>query len=246
MQHPGDLDGRAPLPVPTVDPFERIQTLARLATEAIAPVETYTARLRRREQVNGRDNPEEIIAFQFRKQPWSVHFKWIGTEGHGREVIYVKGHYQDQLHTLLGDNDMGRMLFPKISLPLDDPKIRAHSRHNITEAGLGSLIGRFSTLVATEAKPGGGVKYLGMVQRPEYPGKVEGVEQIVGRDTDPLMPGGGRRLWYFDPGNHFPVLIVTLDATGHEVEYYCYDRLFINIHLDDDDFNPDKLGTRPH
>jgi len=41
-------------------------------------MDSYIARLTRREQVNGKKQPEEIILFKFRQQPWSVYFKWLG------------------------------------------------------------------------------------------------------------------------------------------------------------------------
>jgi hypothetical protein len=58
------------------------------------------------------------------------------------------------------------------------------------------------------------------------------------------MPDGGRRLWVFHPTWHLPVLVVTQDSTGHEVEYYCYDRPLLNVPLDDEDFNPEQMGAR--
>jgi hypothetical protein len=45
----------------------------------------------------------------------------------------------------------------------------------------------------------------------------------------------------FDQATRMPVLILTQDETGHEVEYYCYDRIECPVKLDDDDFNPEKL-----
>jgi hypothetical protein len=55
------------------------------------------------------------------------------------------------------------------------------------------------------------------------------------------LPHGGHRLWVFDPATKFPALLITQDDQGREVEYYCYDRFEFPVHLDDDDFNPDKL-----
>jgi hypothetical protein len=38
------------------------------------------------------------------------------------------------------------------------------------------------------------------------------------------------------------VLLRTLDETGREVEYYCYERFQYPVRLDEDDFNPECLG----
>jgi hypothetical protein len=62
--------------------------------------------------------------------------------------------------------------------------------------------------------------------------------------VDPNLPRGGHRLWAFDPQTKFPALLITHDETGHEVEYYFYDRFEFPVRLDDDDFNPDKLWTK--
>jgi len=79
------------------------------------------------------------------------------------------------------------------------------------------------------------------MQRHEFASACEAVEQTIAAGAEPLLPRGGRRLWIFDPETKFPVLLVTHDDSGHEVEYYCYDRFEFPVHLDDDDFNPDKL-----
>jgi len=59
------------------------------------------------------------------------------------------------------------------------------------------------------------------------------------------LPRGGRRWIFFDQRERLPVLVITQDERGHEVEYYCYDRLQYPVKLDDDDFNPDKLWAKP-
>ncbi len=70
---------------------------------------------------------------------------------------------------------------------------------------------------------------------------VEAVKQIVPPKSDPNLPRGGQRLWFFDPAVQLPMLIITTDETNREVEYYCHDRLMFPVHLTDDDFNPDAL-----
>jgi hypothetical protein len=235
----------------TVKPVERSATpasgdprgLHQRAVSTYAGIDSYTARLRRREQVGGKDMPEELILAQFRKQPFSVHFKWIGTEGQGREVIYVKGRHDDKLYTLLAPTDPH--LFSKVmALPLDSPLIRSRSRYPITDAGIGSLIDRFGNMLATAEKlgPEAPVKYLGAVKRPEYTEPLDGVEQTIPPRAEPLLPGGGRRWWFFDPQNGLPVLVITHDAAGQQVEFYCYDRLMYPVRLDDADFDPTRLG----
>ncbi len=65
--------------------------------------------------------------------------------------------------------------------------------------------------------------------------------QSIPPKSDPHLPRGGQRLWFFEPTVSLPMLIITTDETGREVEYYCHDRFMYPVHLTDDDFNPDVL-----
>jgi Protein of unknown function (DUF1571) len=208
--------------------------------ERYSSIDSYIARLRRQEQVNGRDKPEELLLFKFRKQPWSVYFKWLGPESAGREVVYVKGGYGNMIHTLLAAGDMPLVPAGKrMALAPDNIFVRSASRHAITEAGIGYLIDRFGTLVQSPAPAG--VSYLGRQSRSDVDVPLEAVEQIVRPGQEPQLPRGGRRLWMFNAEDGLPMILITTDHTGHQVEYYCYDRLQYPLHLDDSDFNPDQL-----
>jgi hypothetical protein len=219
--------------------------MAREAVETYSHIDSYIARLRRREQINGRDKPEEVMLIKFRKQPWSVYFKWLGTEGAGREVIYVRGRYEDKIQTLLAAGDVPLMpAGRRLALAPDSILVRSSSRHAIYESGIGSLVDHFAHLVDAAGRGdvrGGAMKYLGMVRRMEFDHPCEAVEQTIPPGVESLLPRGGRRLWVFDPILKLVVLTTAQDDAGHDVEYYCYDRLQYPVRLDDDDFNPDKL-----
>ena len=132
----------------------------------------------------------------------------------------------------------------RMALSPDSVFVRSASRHPITDAGLGHAIDRFGQMVsAAQADPTRlqTLRYLGPVQRPEYSTPLEGVEQQIPPNADPLLPRGGRRLWHFDPASHLPVLFITYDHSGREVEYYCYDRIQFPVKLDDADFDPDRI-----
>jgi hypothetical protein len=250
---PGVSDSGPPLnPAPVPSPgnpsasdIDKFLALYRDAAQTYAGIDSYIVRLHRREQVNGKDHPEEVMLFKFRKQPWSAYFKWLGNEGKGREVIYVKGKYGDKLHSLLAAGDVPftpagkRMAFAP-----DSFLVRSSSRHPITEAGIGGIIDHYGrTIEQIKGDPSklATVRYLGAVQRPDYTVPLIGTEQTMLPGSDPLLPHGGKRTLFFDQRSHLPVLLVTLDNTGHEVEYYRYDYFEYPVKLDDDDFNPDKL-----
>jgi len=225
----------------------KLHRLHRLAAEEYARMDSYIVRLTRREQVNGKDQPKEVIRFSFRKEPWSVHMVWLEGESKGREVVYVKGRYENKLHTRLGPNDGNLVMRPgsRVALALDSPLVRNSSRRNITEAGIGAIIDRFGKLIEANAKGDkrwGTLTYLGPQKREEFDAPVEVAEQVVPAGADKDLPRGGRRLWMFDAAkNHLPALVVTTDDRGHEVEYYLHDRYIYPAQLDDKDFDPDAL-----
>jgi hypothetical protein len=241
---PPAAPGQAPPPAET-PPADPLRQLHERAAHRYAGIDSYIVRLTRREQVNGKDRPEEIILFQFRKQPWSIYFKWLGEAGKGREVLYVKGRHDNKLHIRLAAGDMA--LFPagkRISLAPDSSLVRNSSRHDLSEAGIGFLIEQFGQLVEAQSRPGAApvLRYLGSVQVPDFPTPLEGVEQDLPPGADPTLPRGGKRFWYFDPAaDGLPGLVRTLDHTGQQVEFYRYDRYQYPVRLDDDDFDPDKL-----
>lgn len=225
-----------------------LRQLYRKAAEQIAPMDAYALRLIRREVVNGRQTPEEVIHFKFRREPFSVYLKWIGDEAKGREVVYVKGRYDNKIHSKLPPgNVLLALAGSRHALPLDSMLVKGSSRHSITQAGLENLVERFGLLVdALERnEPSAAVmRYLGTLKRPEFEATVEAVEHIIPPGADPLLPRGGQKRWYFDARNHLPVLIITHDHTGQEVEYYCHDRIEFPLRLTDDDFNPDRLWAK--
>jgi hypothetical protein len=231
-----------PVAVTAADGSARIRELYRLAAQSYASIDSYVARLRRREIVGSEAKPEELLTFKFRKQPWSVYFKWLGPEAKGREAIYVKGQYDNKLHTLLAAGDMPLMpAGNRFSISPDSILVKSRSRHMVTEAGIGNIVERIGQrLQAENADPNKTrVRYLGQVKRPEYEAPMEGIEETIAPGSE--LPGGGTRQVFFDSTSHLPVLLITRDAQGRELEYYAYDRLQYPVKLDDDDFNPDKL-----
>ncbi len=226
-------------------PENRLRRLQELAARDYAAVDSYTCRLTRREQINGKTQAQEVIRLRFRKQPWGVHFVWLDGEGKGREAVYVKGQHEGKLHTLLAAGDVPLMAAGKrLALAPDSLLVRSASRHAITEAGVGCLVDRFTALVEAQEKGDrrpGTLTYLGPQKRAEFEGPLEGVEQTVPAGAEKELPRGGRRWWLFDPASrNLPVLIVTQDERGQEVEYYRHDLFFFHK-LGDDDFNPDRL-----
>lgn len=234
-------DGTTPAPPHTA------RQLLQQAGARCANLDSYIVRLTRRENVKGKTGPQEIIALSFRKEPFSVHFKWLGDVAKGREVIYVKGRFDNKIHTKIAAGDAP--LLPagaRLSLSPDNPLVRSASRHPITDAGICHCVHSLSELLALQDRGDrrhGTLMAIAPQRRPEYPQPVETLECILPPGAEPELPRGGRRLICFDPDCQLPTLVVTYDDKGNEVEYYRYDRLITPANLDDDDFNPDKVWT---
>jgi hypothetical protein len=78
---------------------------------------------------------------------------------------------------------------------------------------------------------------------------MEAVVQQLPPGLEKLLAQGGKRYWYFstDPRvqeKGLPVLVVTFDHNGKEVEYYHFDRMNANVGLRQEDFTPDVVWAR--
>ncbi len=233
-----------PTPPPETPPHTARQLLQQ-ASVRCSSLDSYISRLTRREYHKGKAQPEEIVLFKFRKNPFSVHFKWLGDTAKGREVVYVKGRYDNKIHTKLAAGDAP--LLPagaRVAIAPDSLLARSASRHPITDAGIchcvESLLAQLDAVESGD-KRRGTLTAVAPQRRPEYPQPVEALERIIPPGVEPVLPNGGRRMIYFDPDWQLPLLVATYDDKGREVEYYRYDRLQAPVSLDDDDFNPDKL-----
>lgn len=236
-------------PPPPANPLTPVRQLHQAAVKSYAGVSAYIVRLTRREFIKGSYQPEEILLFKFRKEPFSVYLKWVGQLHRGREVVYVKGRYENKLHTLLAAGDVPLMSAGKrFSLPLDSGLLRGSSRHPITEAGIGSILTYLSLALDALEKGDqsrGTLTFVGDAKRPEIPDALDAIEWKLPPGLDPSLPKGGRRWCFYYRDTHLPALVLTHDDKGQEVEYYRYDRFQLNVPLDEADFNPDKLWARP-
>jgi hypothetical protein len=230
-------------------PASGLRTLQLEAARRYGRLDAYVARLRRSELVGGKRRWEEIEV-TFRKAPWSIHLKWLGGEGAGREVVYCAGQGGDQVHVLTGRGEA--LLRPlagrRLRFGRDSAALLAWTGRPLAEADIGSLIERFNFLVdAVEHGDvqAGALKLIGQLKRPEFEAPVDAVLQTIPPAIEPALPRGGQRWWFFDRTLHLPVLVVTQDEQDHEVEYRCYDRFLLPANrLTDEEFNPDVLWAR--
>jgi hypothetical protein len=230
-------------------PVGDLHRLVRLAHERYATIPCYTARLRRREQAGDKERREEILVGTFRQDPWSLHVKWVGEEGKDREAIYFPGRHGNLVHVLTAAGDVPLMPLAgrHIKLAPDSAVVKAISRQALADTGIGFHIDRFCAAVdaAEHGEAGAGtLTNQGVLRRADWDKPLEAVLQIIPAGGEPELPEGGERVWFFDLELHFPVLVVTHDPRGDEVEYYCFDQFTFPCQLPDQEFNPDKLWGR--
>jgi hypothetical protein len=260
--------GQDKTPPPAVSGLRALQLEA---ARRYGRLDSYVARLTRHELIGGKVRREEIEV-TFRKQPWSIHLKWLGGDGAGREVVYCAGQNGDQVHVLTSRGEA--LLHPLAGRHLrfapGSAAVLAWTGQPLAEADLGPLIKRFGILVDA-AEHGdsraGKLKFVGQLKRPEFDAPVDAVLQAIPPmpkpasqwgepgppaglaypppDAEASLPCGGQRWWFFDRKLHLPVLVVTQDDQDHEVEYRCYDRFLLPAdRLPDEEFNPDVLWER--
>jgi len=229
----------------------KLQELYQQAAQRYAQMDDYVCRFRRRELLANGDVGKDMILLRVRKHPFSLRFTWPkGSPDEGREVVYVQGRFNNQLVVRTGKGDWLAGL--RIELAPDSPRANANTRRSFLQANVGYLVESLGQAVQSQQEGNyrfGRIRYLGRQPRPESATPLECVLQEIPPGLEKLLPRGGRRYFYLAtdsrlPECGLPVLIITQDDSGREVEYYCFDRFSINIGLRDEDFDPDQLWGR--
>jgi hypothetical protein len=245
---PSPSESRIASEAKPIDGLEKVKQLIDHAAAKNSSTRDYVARFRRREVVNGKAMPEDVLLFRHLKDPNSVYFRWLpGTKHEGRELIFVHGQYGNQIQVRSGKGD----LLSGVRTEVDPRSERAtaNSRRTIDEAGLDFSLRRLGELLDAQSSgraANGTLQYAGSQQRPESRQAMECVAQQIPPGREKHLPRGGTRYWYFCTDSQLeevglPTLIITHDETRREVEYYHFDRFNLNIGLRPQDFDPDAV-----
>src|SRR5262249_30319426 len=155
--------------------------------------------LTRREVVQGKQRPEELILLKFRERPWSAYMQWVGEEGRGREGVYVRGQHGDKIHTRLAAGDVPFMpAGRRMALSPGWAFFCAASPRPITDLGIGAAVARLGDALAAADRGDqrrGSVRVVGPELRPEFAQPARGIEHRLPAGIDPLLPDGGRRTY---------------------------------------------------
>jgi hypothetical protein len=209
--------------------------LAAAARQTFQTVRDYTCLMIKRERIQRQLEPENIMEVKIRNQPFSVYLHWLGPGGlAGQEACFVAGRNNNMMRV----HPTGfKGAFGFLSIAPDDPRVMEHSRHKITEAGLGNLIQRLNTCWEIDRQ-----QNTATVRIAEYEydkRRCTRVEIIrPGKSTGPCA--FYRTVAYFDKETHLPVRVELYDwpcsggnAGGDIVESYSYVNLRFNVGLTD-------------
>lgn len=244
---PADKDMK-PAPDHPATPAGDLKVIRGMVDEAgkrFAAIPDFESKLTKRETAGGKKQPTEEMRFLFRQEPFSVRLTVTGEHGRGREVVFVKGQNNGKLIIVTGEGD-NRLLGAgkKLEIEPDNPLATSRTRGRIEDSGIGRPI-RILAKFVEEAEAGkrsaDSIRSLGTVERKEFASPVDGVEVTLKASDDPLMPKGGKRQYYFDadpksPSYRLPVLVVTTEPDGAEVEYFCFTDFRVPAKLTDADF----------
>ncbi len=136
----GSVDGSAAFPKALAD-----------ARTAYARLRDYICYLIRQERVSGKLLPEQTAELRVRTQPFSVDVRVVAPkELAGQETSYLSARSTSRVRFRAAREEGIRRGF--VTLPLDDPKVLADTRHPVAEAGLLAVIDRAERAVATEKR----------------------------------------------------------------------------------------------
>lgn len=130
----------APMQPAPANQWDQAMRLLDEASRTFQGVRDYSCTFIKRETVQGRLQPDNVIAMRVRNQPFSVYMRWLAPkQSVGQEVCYVAGRNNNQMR-VHSPGILGAVGF--VSIDPRDPRAMQASRHPITEAGLGNLLAR--------------------------------------------------------------------------------------------------------
>jgi Protein of unknown function (DUF1571) len=231
------LEPKSPTP-PAAEPMDEPLRLLAAARKAFDNVNDYTCLLIKRERVDGQTLADNVIHMKFRKEPFSVALVWQEPKNLvGQEAYFISGANENKLR-VRGAGALG--LFGFVSIPTDDPRVKATSKYSITDAGIGNMLTRFEKGWDLERKLG-----LTKVNRSEYEYNKRRCVRV--ETIHPLKPNSNfmfyRSVVYFDKEHKLPIRVECYDwptepgdAKGVLAEMYSFAHLKLNVGLDDEAF----------
>jgi hypothetical protein len=199
-------------------------------------VRDYTCTFFKRERIDGRLVPEQILAMKVRTQPRSIYVKFRQPSP-GREAIYIAG--QNGGKVLAHDVGLNKLLAGTLWLEPTCGRAMQDCRHPITEAGIGPLLETLKTRWSRPWDPAESVVFR--ADQPVGPRLCTLIETTHPRPRPDLM--FYRVRVFIDNQLGLPIRFEAYDwpqAAGSQtklVEEYTYADLRLNVGLEDRDFD---------
>jgi hypothetical protein len=227
-------------------PAPTVKELVAKADAFYAKTPNYTCRITRQERLGNTLQPVEKILMNFRAQPRSVYYRWLGEVCCGRECVWVENANDGKLISKGGKSDFG-MTGRRIAVAPDGFLAKSRSRYTIHQSGQDVLVAKLKVVldeIERGVQPSETLKYVGVETPPESSTPLHHVVQTMPTQT-PLFPAGGVRDWYFDPDTGRIVVVEAKDPSGERQEYYYFEHLFANNTLTAADFDPELMFAKP-
>ena len=87
-----------------------IKKLVEAAAAKWKTVNCYEATVTRRELAPNKKMTEDVVLYQFRKEPMAVYMKNLGESGRGREILYFPSKHDDKIYSIIGKGDENFLL----------------------------------------------------------------------------------------------------------------------------------------
>jgi hypothetical protein len=190
--------------------------------------------------------PTEKLLLNFRAQPRSVYYRWLGDVCAGRECMWVENANDGKIISKGGKSDFG-MTGRRIAVSPDSFLAKSRSRYSIHHSGQDVLIRKLRDRLDDcdrGVRPLDSLKYAGIEQPSEISTPLHHVVETIPPGT-PLFAQGGVRDWYFDPDTGRIVVVEAKDPAGERQEYYHFEHLFANNTLTAADFEPEVMFAKP-
>jgi hypothetical protein len=210
--------------------------LVMAARDKYRTIQDYTCTFIKQERINGQLLPEEYISMKVRSKPFGVYMKWHRPY-EGREVIFAQGQYNNKV--MAHSTGVEKLVGGTVALDPRGDMAMENSRHDITEAGIGNLVGQLATRWQKEKQLGRTVveiKENAVVdKRPCWCVKTQ-------HPVDPKNYSYYRSRVFFDKEHGLPIRFEGYDwprggSDGELIEAYTYRDLRFNVPLTAADFS---------